>query len=54
MLSLEMFRAVADEREREVQAKIYLQRLLEPRLAAMRWHHRDSKPARTVATDRAR
>ena len=55
MLSLEMFRSIADEREREVQAQICLQRLLEPRRAAIRWHHRDAKPApRDVAADRAR
>ncbi len=55
MLSLEMFRAMADEREREVQAQICIQRLLEPRRAAIRWHHRETKPApRQAAAGRAR
>ena len=45
MISQEMFRLIAEEREREVQAQIRVRRLLAPRRPAIRWHHRDRQSA---------
>ena len=45
MISQEMFRLIAEEREREVQAQIRVRRLLTPRRPAIRWHHRDHQPS---------
>jgi hypothetical protein len=45
MLSSEMFRVIAEEREREVQAHVRLRRLLARRRPAIRWHHREAQPS---------
>jgi hypothetical protein len=41
MISQEMFRLIAEEREREVRAQMRVRRLLAPRQPAIRWHLRD-------------
>ena len=43
MISQEMFRLIAEEREREVRAQMRVRRLLAPSKPAIRWHHRDSQ-----------
>lgn len=45
MISQEMFRLIAEEREREVRAQMRVRRLLAPRQPAIRWHHRDRQPS---------
>lgn len=45
MISQEMLRLIAEEREREVQAQVRIRRLLEPRRPAIRWYHRDRQPS---------
>jgi hypothetical protein len=45
MISQEMLRLIAEEREREVQAQVRVRRLLAPRRSGIRWHHRDHQPS---------
>jgi hypothetical protein len=45
MLSNEMFRALVDEREREIEANVRIERLLALSRPAVRWHHREAKPS---------
>jgi hypothetical protein len=45
MISQEMLRLIAEEREREVQAHVRVRRLLAPRRPAIRWHHREHQPS---------
>jgi hypothetical protein len=45
MISQEMFRLIAEEREREVQAQMRVRRLLARRRPTIRWHHRDHQPS---------
>jgi len=55
MISQEMLRLIAEEREREVQAQIRVRRLLAPRRPAIRWHHRIGEPStRQAVADRSR
>lgn len=53
MISQEMLRLIAEEREREVQAQVRVRRMLGPRRPQIRWHHRDHQPSnRAAASDR--
>jgi hypothetical protein len=45
MISQEMLRLIAEEREREVQAQVRVRRLLAPHRPAIRWHHREHQPS---------
>jgi hypothetical protein len=54
MISHEMLRLIAEEREREVQAQVRVRRLLAPRRPAIRWHHRDEQGSARQAADRQR
>ena len=53
MISQEMFRLIAEEREREVRAQMRVRRLLAPRQRAIRWHQRGHQPSAhsVVATE---
>jgi hypothetical protein len=54
MISQEMFRLIAEEREREVRAQMRVRRLLTPRQPAIRWHHRDRSSAHSIVATEPR
>lgn len=44
MLSHELLRIIAEEREREIQARLRVRRLLGPPRPGIRWRHREAQP----------
>jgi len=44
VISIDMLRLIADEREREIQAELRRRRLVAPPFMKVRWHHRPTRP----------